>query len=63
VVIVKHDNNLYTIYANMDRLSPFIKKGKRIKKGYIIGRVNNKLIFEVTKNSAHIDPLDLIQAR
>ena len=63
VVIVKHSGNLYTIYANIDRLSPFIKKGRRIKKGYILGRVNKKLIFEVTKNNAHINPLELITTR
>ena len=63
VVIVKHDGGLYTIYANMDRLAPYVKKGRRIKKGYILGRVNTKLIFEVTKNSAHINPLDLIRVR
>ncbi len=63
VVIVKHSGNLYTIYANIDRLSPFVKKGRRIKKGYILGRVNKKLIFEVTKNNAHINPLDLITLR
>ena len=61
VVIVKHANNLYTIYAYLDKIAPFIKKGRRIKKGYILGRVNSKLIFEVTKNNAHIDPLDLIR--
>ncbi|NPA63656.1 MAG: peptidoglycan DD-metalloendopeptidase family protein [Epsilonproteobacteria bacterium] len=63
VVIVKHAGNLYTIYANMDVLSPFVKKGKKIKKGFVLGRVNSKLIFEVTKDSAHIDPLDLIKVR
>ncbi|BCD67973.1 membrane-bound metallopeptidase [Nitratiruptor sp. YY09-18] len=63
VVVVKHSNNLYTIYAYIDKLSPYIKKGRRIKKGYVIGRVNTKLIFEVTKNSAHINPLDLIRVR
>jgi septal ring factor EnvC (AmiA/AmiB activator) len=63
VVIVKHSGNLYTIYANIDQLSPYVKKGRRIRKGYVLGRVNSKLIFEVTKNSAHINPLDLIRVR
>ena len=61
VVIIKHANNLYTIYAYLDKIAPFIKKGRRIKKGYTIGRVSSKLIFEVTKNNAHINPLDLIR--
>ncbi|BCD62107.1 membrane-bound metallopeptidase [Nitratiruptor sp. YY08-26] len=61
VVIVKHKNGLYTIYAYLDKLAPYVKKGRKIKRGYTIGRVNNKLIFEVTKNNAHINPLDLIR--
>jgi len=63
VVIVKHDGGLHTIYANIDKLSPYVKKGKRMKKGYILGKVNNKLIFEVTKDQSHINPLDLIRVK
>ena len=63
VVIVKHGGGLYTIYANLDKLAPYIKKGRKLKKGYTIGRVNNKLIFEVTKNNSHINPLDLIKVK
>ncbi len=63
VVIIKHGDGLYTIYANLDKLAPYIKKGRKVKKGYVIGRVNSKLIFEVTKNSAHINPLDLIRVK
>ena len=63
VVIVKHRSGLYTIYAYLDKLAPYIKKGRKLKKGYTIGRVNAKLIFEVTKNSSHINPLDLIKVK
>jgi len=63
VVIIKHGDGLYTIYANLDKLAPYVKKGRKVKKGYVIGRVNSKLIFEVTKNSAHINPLDLIRVK
>lgn len=63
VVVVKHNGGLYTIYAYIDKLSPYVKKGRRIKKGYVLGRVNTKLIFEVTKNNAHINPLDLIRVK
>lgn len=61
VVIIKHRGNLYTIYANIDKIAPTIKKGKVVRKGYVIGRVNRKLTFEVTKNRYHINPLDLIK--
>jgi len=63
VIIIKHKRGLYTIYAHIDKIAPTIKKGKKVKKGYVIGRVNTKLIFEVTKNSYHINPLDLIKVR
>lgn len=61
VVIIKHANGLHTIYAHLDMIAPTIRKGKKVKKGAVIGRVNNELIFEVTQNSAHIDPMTLIR--
>ncbi|MCK9490825.1 MAG: peptidoglycan DD-metalloendopeptidase family protein [Sulfurimonas sp.] len=59
IVIVEHDNQLHTIYANLSQISPNIQKGKKIKKGYTIGRVDDELIFEVTQKSFHIDPENL----
>jgi len=59
IVIIEHDNELHTIYANLSQISPNIKKGKKIKKGYAIGRVDDELIFEVTQKSYHIDPENL----
>ena len=61
VVIIKHKGNLHTIYSHLDRISPTIKKGKWIKKGYVVGRVKEKLTFQVTRNSNYINPLELIQ--
>lgn len=63
VIIIKHKGGLYTIYAHIDKIAPTIKKGKKVKKGYVIGRVNNKLTFEVTKNRYHINPLELIRVK
>ena len=60
IVIVEHANGLHTIYAHLDKIAPTIKKGKRIKKGAIIGRVNDELMFEVTQKNYHINPLQLI---
>ncbi|MDD2448464.1 MAG: peptidoglycan DD-metalloendopeptidase family protein [Sulfurimonas sp.] len=59
IVIIEHDNELHTIYANLSQISPNIKKGMKIKKGYTIGRVDDELIFEVTQKSYHIDPENL----
>lgn len=61
VVIVKHKNNLHTIYSHLDKISPNLKVGKWIKKGYVVGRVNDTLMFQATKNSRYIDPLQLIK--
>jgi len=60
IVIVEHDNGMHTIYAHLDKIAPTIKKGKRLKRGSIIGRVNDELMFEVTQKNFHINPLQLI---
>ncbi len=61
IVIVEHKDGLHTIYANLSQISPNIKKGKKIKKGYTIGRVSDELVFEVTQKSYHINPIRLFQ--
>lgn len=60
VVIVEHPGNLHTIYARLDKIAPTIKQGRKVKKGYTIGRVQDTLMFEVTKKNYHINPLDMI---
>ena len=60
VVVVSHSGKMHTVYAGLSKIAPNLKKGSRIKKGYVIGKVNRKLIFEATKNSKHINPLKLI---
>ena len=61
IVIVEHKNGLHTIYANLTQISPNIKKGSKITKGYTIGRVSEELIFEVTQKSYHINPIRLFK--
>jgi len=61
IVIIENSNGIHTIYANLSQISPNIKNGKKIKKGYTIGRVNDELIFEVTQKSYHIDPMNLFK--
>lgn len=61
IVIIEHEDGLHTIYANLSQISPDIEKGKKIKKGYTIGRVNDELIFEVTQKSFHVNPATLFQ--
>jgi len=61
VVIIQHENGLHTIYSHLDEISPTLVVGKWIKQGYVVGRVNNTLMFQATKDSSHIDPKDLFK--
>ncbi len=61
LVIVKHSKGLFTIYADLDKFSPYIKKGSKVKKGIVIGKVKRKLIFQATKNGAFINPARLVK--
>jgi len=61
IVIVEHKNGLHTIYANLSKIAPNIKKGKKVKKGTTIGRVKDELVFEVTQKSYHINPIRLFR--
>lgn len=61
VVIVEHANQMHTIYAHLDKIAPTIRPGLRIKRGYIIGKVSERLGFEVTQKDKHINPLELIK--
>ncbi len=60
VVIIENGDEIHTIYAHLSKIAPTIQVGQKIKKGYIIGRVDNDLTFEVTQKNFHIDPLELI---
>jgi len=60
VVVISHSGKMHTIYAGLSKIAPTVRKGSKIKKGYVIGKVSRKLIFEATKNSKHINPMRLI---
>ncbi len=60
VVIIENSDEIHTIYAHLSKIAPTIQVGQKIKKGYVIGRVENDLTFEVTQKNFHIDPLELI---
>jgi len=61
VVIVEHSKGIHTIYAKLSRLAPGIHVGKQLSRGTTIGKVDKSLMFEVTKNNKHINPLKLIR--
>ncbi len=61
VVIIQHSNGLHTIYSHLDKISPSLKVGRWIKKGYVVGRVNDTLTFQATKNEMHVNPEELFR--
>jgi len=60
VVVVSHSSKIHTVYAGLSKIAPTIHVGAKIQKGYVVGKVNEKLIFQATKDSKHINPLNLI---
>jgi len=61
VVVVAHSGKMHTVYAGLSKIAPNIKVGRKIKRGYVVGKVTKKLMFQATKNSKHINPLTLIR--
>ena len=68
-VQIKHANNMYTLYAHLEK-GLKVKKGQQVKKGQVIGREGNSgyslgphLHFEVrNKDNYVIDPTPYIDA-
>ena len=63
VIIIKHKNYLFSIYANLSKISPILKKGSFVKRGQIIARVQDSLEFEITYKDRPINPLKVITLR
>ena len=61
VVVVAHSGKMHTVYAGLSKIAPTIHVGSKIKRGYVIGKVARKLMFQATKNSKHINPMKLIR--
>jgi septal ring factor EnvC (AmiA/AmiB activator) len=61
VVVIAHSGKMHTIYAGLSKIAPEVKVGRKLKKGYVVGKVKRKLLFQATKNSKHINPLRLIK--
>lgn len=60
VVVVEHANSMHTIYSMLDKIAPTLKKGFVVKRGYVIGRVNDRLNLEIVKDGKHINPVEVI---
>jgi len=61
VVVVAHSGKIHTVYAGLSKIAPTIRVGSKIQKGYVVGKVASKLMFQATKNSKHINPMKLIR--
>ena len=61
VVVVAHSGKMHTVYAGLSKIAPTIRVGSKIRKGYVVGKVARKLVFQATKNSKHINPMRLIK--
>ena len=61
VVILKHKNNVHTIYSQLSQIPKTIKVGKWVSKGYTVGRVDETLVFQVTKDNKYLDPAKLFR--
>ena len=61
MIVIKHNNHLHSIYAKLSLISPFIKRGYRVKKGEVIAKVKNELEFEITYKTLPINPLKVIR--
>ena len=61
MVIIKHKGNMHTIYAHLSKIAPNVKVSKRLKKGYVIGRVEKELTFKATIDGKLINPTRLIK--
>ena len=59
VVIIQHEGGIHTVYSHLDDIAPTLVVGKWVQKGSVVGRVDENLTFQVTKDSSHIDPRDL----
>lgn len=63
IIIIRHKHDLFSIYANLDKVSPILKKGSYVKRGQIIARVKNSLEFEVTYKERPINPIKVISLK
>ena len=62
IVVIRHANNLLTVYANVDGLS--VAKDATVRRGQTIGRVRAGnpafLHFEVRRGADSVDPMSML---
>lgn len=71
VVVIKHADNLKTLYKSLDKTVP-VTVGAKVKQGDVIGKVSDTMIteitegphlhFEVMEAGAYVDPAKYIES-
>jgi len=61
MIVIKHPNHLYSVYARLSKISPFIKKGYKVKKGEVIAKTDGELKFEITYKTLPINPKEVVR--
>ena len=59
VVILKHSGDVHTIYSQLSQIAPTISVGKVVPQGYVVGRIEDTLVFQATKNNSYLNPMEL----
>lgn len=59
VVILKHSGEIHTIYSRLSQIAPTITVGKAIPQGYVVGRIQDTLVFQATKSNQYLNPEEL----
>ena len=61
VIVIKHSNDLYTVYKGVNKVAPNIEVGSKVKKGTIIAKVHTTLLMHVITRNRYVNPLELIE--
>lgn len=59
VVIIKHAGDIHTIYSRLSQIAPTIVVGKAVPQGYVVGRIQDLLVFQATKSNRYLNPEEL----
>ncbi|MEO1941483.1 MAG: peptidoglycan DD-metalloendopeptidase family protein [Campylobacterales bacterium] len=61
VLFIKHPNGVFSIYSNLSKISPLLKKGSKVKRREVIARVKDSLEFGMSYKENYLNPLRYIK--
>ena len=62
-VILRHQNNIFSIYLDLDAIKQHIAIGQKINAGEVLGYATNTIAFKITHRKKTLDALFLISAK